>query len=71
MPMTVPVTADNFARAETDMYFGMLVKRGGGVGRFDHLRQLHSIEGPGVRPNRVAGASSPLMGPVPQGVRGQ
>jgi hypothetical protein len=25
---------------------------GGGVGRFDHLPQLHSIEGPGVRPNR-------------------
>jgi hypothetical protein len=49
---TVAVTADNFARAETDMYFGMLVKRGGGVGHFDHLRQLHSIEGPGVRPNR-------------------
>ena len=48
MPTTVPVTADNFVRAETDMYFGMLVKRGGGVGHFDHLRQLHPIEGPGV-----------------------
>jgi hypothetical protein len=52
MPTTVPVTADNFIRAETDTYFGMLVRRGGGVGRFDHLRQLHSVEGPGVRPNR-------------------
>jgi hypothetical protein len=52
MTTTAPVTANNFARAETDMYFGMLVKRGGGVGRLDHLRQLHSIEGPGVRPNR-------------------
>jgi hypothetical protein len=52
MPTTVAVTADNFIRAETDLYFGMLVKRGGGVGHFDHLRQLHSIEGPGVRPNR-------------------
>jgi hypothetical protein len=48
---TVPVTADNFCRAETDMYFGMLIKRGG-LGRFDHLRELHSIEGAGVRPNR-------------------
>jgi hypothetical protein len=47
----VPVTADNFARAETDMYFGMLIKRGG-LGRFDPLRALHSIEGAGVRPNR-------------------
>ena len=52
MPTTVPVTADNFTRAETDMCLGMLVKRGGGVGHFDHLRQLHSIEGSGVRPNR-------------------
>src|SRR5262245_34241413 len=48
----VPVTADNFIRAETDMYFGMLVKRAGGLGHFDHLRELHSIEGPSVRPNR-------------------
>ena len=52
MPTTVHVTADNFTRAETDMYFGMLVERGGGVGRFDQMRQLHPIEGPGVRPNR-------------------
>jgi hypothetical protein len=51
MSTSVPVTADNFVRAETDWYFGMLVKRGG-VGRFDHLRELHSIEGPGVRGNR-------------------
>jgi hypothetical protein len=47
----MPVTVENFCRAETDMYFGMLVKRGG-LGRFDHLRDLHGIEGPGVRPNR-------------------
>jgi hypothetical protein len=52
MSTGVPVTVENFARAETDMYFGMLVKRAGGVGRLDHLRELHSIEGPGVRPNR-------------------
>ena len=25
---TVPVTADNFIRAETDMYFAMFVKEG-------------------------------------------
>jgi hypothetical protein len=48
----IPVTVENFTRAETDMYFGMLVKRAGGLGRLDHLRALHSIEGPGVRPNR-------------------
>jgi hypothetical protein len=34
------------------MYFGMLVKRAGGLGAFDSLRELHTIEGPGVRPNR-------------------
>jgi hypothetical protein len=49
--MPEPVTVDNFVRAETDMYFGMLVDRGG-LGRFDHLREFHTIEGPGVRPNR-------------------
>jgi Protein of unknown function (DUF1254) len=53
MPATVAVTVDNFLRAETDMYFGMLVKRAraGGLGRLDHLRELHTIEGSGVRPN--------------------
>jgi hypothetical protein len=51
MASAVPVTADNFIRAETDMYFGMLIKRGG-LGGFDPLRELHTIEGPGVRPNR-------------------
>jgi hypothetical protein len=51
MTNTILVTPDNFNRAETDMYFGMLIKRGG-LGGFDHLRQLHSIEGAGVRPNR-------------------
>jgi hypothetical protein len=49
---SVPVTADNFIRAETDMYFGMLVKRAGGLGAFDSLGEPHTIEGPDVRPNR-------------------
>ena len=47
---TVPVTADNFNRAETDMYFGQFVKRGG-FGKFYHFRDL-PLEGTGVRPNR-------------------
>jgi hypothetical protein len=66
---TVAVTADNFVRAETDMYFGMLVERTGGLGAFDHLRELHSIEGPGVRPNRDTLYSEAVFdldaGPVP------
>jgi len=48
----VPVTVDNFERAETDMYFASLVRRGPGVGRFEHMRELRSVELPGVRPNR-------------------
>jgi hypothetical protein len=47
----VPVTADNFVRAETDMYFGVFVKRSG-PGTFYHFRELPPIDGPGVRPNR-------------------
>jgi hypothetical protein len=46
----VTVTADNFARAETDMYFAQFVKRGA-LGKFVHLRDL-PLESPGVRPNR-------------------
>ena len=48
----IRVTVDNFARAETDMYFTNLVGRGPGIGRFEHMRALRSIDLPGVRPNR-------------------
>ena len=37
MPETIPVTADNFPRAETDLYFGNAVKDGG-FGKFTHNR---------------------------------
>jgi hypothetical protein len=47
---TVPVTPDNFARAESDMYFALFAK-GGGFGKFRHLREL-PLENTGVRPNR-------------------
>ncbi len=46
----IPVTADNFNRAETDMYFAMFAKRGA-FGKFIHLREL-PLESTGVRPNR-------------------
>ncbi|HEY7116661.1 MAG TPA: DUF1254 domain-containing protein [Tepidisphaeraceae bacterium] len=39
----IPVTADNFVRAETDLYFGNVVKEGG-LGRFMHNRQLAPID---------------------------
>ena len=47
----VPVTADNFNRAETDMYFAKIVK-GGGVGNLSHRRELYLTDSPVVRPNR-------------------
>jgi hypothetical protein len=47
----VPVTPDNFIRAETDRYFGMFVDRGA-LGSFFHHRDLPPIDLPGVRPNR-------------------
>ena len=46
----VPVTADNFNRAETDMYFARFVKDGA-FGKFLHHRDL-PLENTGVRPNR-------------------
>lgn len=40
----VPVTVDNFTRAETDMYFGNAVKEAGGVGRLHHNREMPSVD---------------------------
>ena len=47
----VPVTVDNFIRAETDMYFTKFANRGG-FGKFNHSRDLPLGEDTGVRPNR-------------------
>src|SRR5262245_1305984 len=47
---SIPVTADNFNRAETDMYFAAVVKRGA-FGKFFHYREL-PLESTVVRPNR-------------------
>jgi len=40
----VPVTADNFTRAETDTYFANIVSQAGGTGRFFHRRQLEPVD---------------------------
>jgi hypothetical protein len=40
----VPVTADNFTRAETDTYFANIVKQAGGPGRFFHRREIEPID---------------------------
>jgi hypothetical protein len=39
----VPVTVDNFVRAETHLYFGAVVKRGA-LGKFDHNREPTPID---------------------------
>ena len=46
----VPVTPDNFVRAETDMYFAQFAKNA--FGKFYHARDLPLGEDTGVRPNR-------------------
>ncbi|NUT74863.1 DUF1254 domain-containing protein [Pseudomonas sp. C1C7] len=49
----VPVTVDNFARAESDRYFAMTIKRAAGLGQFFHWRQLVPAGAQTVvRPNR-------------------
>ena len=47
----MPVTADNFNRAETDLYLGRFVK-GGRIGTLSHRRELYLNDSPVVRPNR-------------------
>ncbi|BCG86723.1 hypothetical protein MesoLj113c_28330 [Mesorhizobium sp. 113-3-9] len=50
---TVPVTIDNFARAETDLYFGSAIKDAGGIGKFLHHREPMDIDHQAViRANR-------------------
>jgi hypothetical protein len=39
----IPVTADNFVRAESDTMFAAMVKRNG-LGRFGHNRDLAPVE---------------------------
>lgn len=39
-----PVTAENFPRAESDLYFDTAVKQAGGVGKFYHYREVMPID---------------------------
>jgi hypothetical protein len=41
---TVPVTVDNFIRAETDLYLGNGVKDSGGIGKLGHKREMMPID---------------------------
>jgi hypothetical protein len=50
--LTVPVTIDNYNRAQSDVYFALIAK-GGGFGKFRHGRDLAPIgQGGIIRPNR-------------------
>jgi hypothetical protein len=65
----VPVTADNFNRAESDMYFAESEKLAGGIGKFNHHREVMSIDKQTlVRANRETLYSSAVFdldgGPV-------
>ncbi len=40
----VPVTVDNFARAESDLYFGGILKDSGAIGKFLHRREPARID---------------------------
>lgn len=40
----VPVTVDNFIRAESDLYLGAVAVKEGGFGRFEHHRELSPID---------------------------
>jgi hypothetical protein len=65
----IRVTPDNFVRAETDLYFGNLLKEGATLGAFVHRRQVASIdEQTVIRLNRDTLYSSALFdldaGPV-------
>jgi len=48
---TLPVTVDNFRRAESDLVMGPIVKDGG-FGKYVHHRDLYPVDAPIVRPNR-------------------
>jgi hypothetical protein len=47
----VPVTVDNFTRAESDLMISGTVKSGG-LGKFIHFREPMAIDCPIIRPNR-------------------
>jgi hypothetical protein len=65
----IPVTVDNFVRAESDLYMGNMVRASGGPGKFDHRREPARIDKQDViRLNRDTLYSSALFdldaGPV-------
>jgi hypothetical protein len=43
-PAAVPVTVDNFIRAESDLYFGGIIKDSGGIGKINNRREPARID---------------------------
>ena len=43
-PGAIPVTVDNYVRAESDKTFAGLIAMGGGIGKFHHNREMTPIE---------------------------
>ena len=41
---SIPVTVDNFIRAESDLYFSAVALKEDGFGRFEHHRELSPID---------------------------
>src|SRR5262249_52348266 len=65
----IPVTPDNFRRAESDMYFASTAKEAGGIGKLFHHREVMRVDQQSVvRPNRDTLYSSGIFdldaGPV-------
>src|SRR5512139_1303382 len=42
--LPIPVTVDNFIRAESDLYFGGILKDSGAIGKFQHRREPAGID---------------------------
>lgn len=58
----VPVTVDNFTRAESDLYLGNAVRDAGGIGKLAHRREPVPIDQQAViRPNRDTLYSSAVV----------
>lgn len=43
-PAAAPVTVDNFIRAESDLYFGGIIRDSGGIGKINHRREPARID---------------------------
>ena len=74
METPIPVTADNFVRAESDLYFGAVALKEGGFSKFHHNREVSPIDNQNViRQNRDTLYSAAVFdldaGPVT--IRGQ